>query len=99
PIGRVCATRPASVSPAQTRPIGARRPIGRVCAGDTDAGLVAPGGPDVPAFRVPVVRVRHPRDASRHQSCSGGGSEVRDLWMLVRTAIWLAFFGALYQEL
>jgi hypothetical protein len=33
-----------------------------------------------------------------HHTCSGDAG-MKDLWNLVKTAIWLAFFGALYQEL
>ena len=44
------------------------------------------------------MRGRGGAGQARHDTCTYGEG-VKDLVGLVRTAIWLAFFGALYQEL
>ena len=44
------------------------------------------------------MRERGAPGQARHDTCTYGEG-MKDLVSLVRTAIWLAFFGALYQEL
>ena len=44
------------------------------------------------------MRERGAAGQARHDTCTYGEG-MKDLVSLVRTAIWLAFFGALYQEL
>jgi hypothetical protein len=44
------------------------------------------------------MRPGHAAREARHDTCSGIAG-MKDLVGLLRTAIWLAFFGAIYQEL
>ena len=44
------------------------------------------------------MRAGGPAREAWHHTCSSD-ARMKDLWNLVKLAIWLAFFGALYQEL
>jgi len=44
------------------------------------------------------MRAGHPAGEAWHHTCTGD-ARMKDLWNLVKLGIWLAFFGALYQEL
>src|SRR5256886_10780956 len=71
----------------------------RGALGRAQRSFVAPRYPLVHQRGVPALREGDPRDASRHHSCSGRCITMKDLYRLARTLVWLAFFGALYQEL
>src|SRR6266498_3037614 len=54
--------------------------------------------PDVRPRGVPAVRRRAAAREAWHHTCTAG-PDMKDILNLVRTAIWLAFFAAIYQEL
>src|SRR5438093_1289270 len=77
-----------------------RGPVRRRCVTRrAAAGPLDPRHPELRAVGVPALRERPTRDPSRHHSCSGWCGAMKDLYKLARTLVWVAFFGALYQEL